>query len=56
MLYINIMEGYEVVISRKALKGIDKLGKKEKEVLAKLITDLRISGPVQPSLQLTWRK
>lgn len=43
------MEGYEVVISRKALKGIDKLGKKEKEVLAKLITDLRISGPVQPS-------
>lgn len=53
------MEEYEVVISRKALKGVDKLGKKEKEVLAKLITDLRIPGPVQPSypqLQLTWWK
>ncbi len=42
------MDRYEVVINKKALKGIEKLGNKEKEVLSKLITDLRISGPIQP--------
>ena len=47
MLYNLIVSEYEVQIGKKALKGIAKLGKKEKEMLAKLITDLRKSGPSQ---------
>lgn len=42
------MGKYEVFISRKALKGIAKLPEKERDILIKLIEDLKISGPVQP--------
>ena len=42
------MEKYKVFISKKALKGIDKLPKKERSTLVKLIKDLTISGPMQP--------
>ena len=43
------MERYEVFISKKVLKGIAKLPQKERDTLVKLIKDLKISGPVQPS-------
>ena len=42
------MDKYEVLISRKALKGIEKFPEKEKDILAKLIKDLKVSGPAQP--------
>ena len=45
MLYKIAVKEYEVRIGKKALKGIAKLGKKEREMLAKLISDLRRSGP-----------
>ena len=49
MLYKITVKEYEVRIGKKALKGIAKLGKKEREMLAKLISDLRRSGPSQPA-------
>ena len=42
------MDKYEVFISKKALKGIEKLPEKERNTLVKLIKDLKVSGPIQP--------
>ena len=49
LLYKIAMKEYVVVFNQKALKGREKLGLKERKVLSKLITDLRTSGPIQPS-------
>ena len=48
MHYYNAVEKYKVLIGRKALKGIGKLPQKERDILIKLIEDLKISGPIQP--------
>ena len=42
------MKEYEVIIKRKQQRIVDSLGKKEAAVFAKLVEDLRTSGPVQP--------
>ena len=48
MRYHNAVMKYQVLISKKALKGVEKLPKKERNILIKLIEDLKISGPIQP--------
>ena len=47
------MDEYEVFISKKALKGIEKLPEKERNTLVKLIKDLKVSGPIQPGYRTT---
>lgn len=43
------MKKYKVLLSKKAIKGRDKLPEREREILTKLLKDLEVSGPIQPA-------
>ena len=40
---------YEVLVNKKSLKNISKLGEKEKRVLLRLVGCIKENGPEQPS-------
>jgi len=39
---------YDVKMTRKAIKGVEKLPRRNREILVRLLCDLRDFGPVQP--------
>jgi mRNA-degrading endonuclease RelE of RelBE toxin-antitoxin system len=39
---------YDVKMTRKAIKGVEKLPRRNREILVRLLCDIRDFGPVQP--------